>query len=207
MTLSASETQAVKQAPAVDGVLPVFHQRWSPRSFSDREVSNELLAKAFEAARWAASSNNEQPWRFLVGRRGTETYDKIFASLGEFNQKWARTAPILMLSTALGKFSRNGTPNRHALYDLGAATSYMTLEAAALGLATHQMAGFDQDKARELIGIPADTLIGAAIAMGYQDEPTKLGDATLIEREVAARQRKPLSEFVYEAWEKPLKLS
>lgn len=207
MTLSAHETRQLKQAPHVEGVLPAFHDRWSPRSFSAREVSNEMLAKAFEAARWAASSSNEQPWRFLVGRRGTGTHKKIFASLVESNQNWAHLAPILILGTARGNFARGGAPNRFALYDLGAAASYMTLEAASLGLATHQMAGFDQDKARQLLDIPADYLIGSVIAMGYQDEPAKLGDNTLIEREVAPRHRKPLNEFVLAEWEKPLDLA
>ncbi len=205
-TLSAREAHRAKQAPQVPGVLPVFHERWSPRSFSDREVSRESLGKIFEAARWAASSYNEQPWRFLVGRRGSETYDKIFASMGEFNQKWAGTAPVLLLGAASPKFSHNGTPNRFAFYDLGAAASYMTLQAASLGLATHQMAGFDQEKARELLGIPADYLIGSVIALGYQDEPEKLGDKQLIGQETSPRQRKPLVEFVLEAWGKPMDL-
>lgn len=206
MPMSALEVHRAKQAPHVNGVLPVFHERWSPRSFSDREVSRESLAKVFEAARWAASSNNEQPWRFIVGLRGSETYDKIFASLAPFNQKWTRLAPVLILGTALANFTRNNTPNRFALYDLGAAASYMTLEATALGLAAHQMGGFDPDKARELLGIPADCVIGSVIALGYQDEAEKLGEPTLIERELAPRQRKPLGEIVFEAWQKPLPL-
>lgn len=206
MTMSALETHRAKHAPHVSGVLPIFHERWSPRSFSDRAVSRETLAKVFEAARWAASSSNEQPWRFLVGMRGSETYAKIFESLVEFNQKWARTAPVLVLGTALTHFSHKKTPNSFALYDLGAAASYMTLQAASLGLAAHQMAGFDQDKARELAGIPADYLIGSVIALGYQDEPAKLGDQTLIERELAPRDRKPLREIVLSAWGEPLDL-
>jgi nitroreductase len=207
MTLSAHETHQLKHAPYVTGVLPIFHERWSPRSFADREVHNETLAKAFEAARWAASSFNEQPWRFLLGRRSSETYKKIFESLGEFNQNWARTAPILILGVAREFFTHNNTPNRFALYDLGAAASYMTLEAASLGLHTHQMAGFDQDKARQLLAIPADYLIGSVIALGYQDEPSKLADERLIGQETSPRQRKPLSEFVYESWQTPLSLA
>ena len=206
MTKSASETHELKKAPHVNGVLPVFHERWSPRSFANREVSNETLARAFEAARWAASSFNEQPWRFLVGTRSSETYKKIFASLGEFNQKWAGTAPVLILGVALTRFSHNGTPNRFAIYDLGAAASYMTLQAAALGLATHQMAGFDADKARELLGIPAEYATGSVIALGYQDEPRNLGDEGLIQQETAPRNRKPLGEFVFEAWGKAIDL-
>lgn len=205
-SLSARATHEKKKAPSVPGVLPVFHERWSPRSFQDREVSGETLAKVFEAARWAASSNNEQPWRFLAGRRGSETYQKIFESLVGFNQNWARTAPVLVLGVAHATFSRNGAPNRHALYDLGAAASYMTLQAAALGVATHQMAGFEAEKARGLLGIPEDYVIGAVIALGYQDEPAKLADAAMIEREVAPRTRKPLEEIVYDSWEHPMKL-
>jgi nitroreductase len=204
--LSARETHEKKKAPPVPGVLPVFHERWSPRSFQDREVSRATLAKIFEAARWAASSNNEQPWRFLVGTRGSETYRKIFESMVEFNQKWARTAPVLALGIARATFIRGGAKNRHALYDLGAATSYMTLQAAALGVATHQMAGFDPEKAGTLLGIPEEYDIGAVIAIGYQDDPAKLSDPTLIERELAPRARKPLGEIVFDAWDHPMDL-
>jgi len=206
MTLNAREVHALKKAPAVEGVLPLFHVRWSPRSFDDREVSPSSLAKVFEAARWAASSFNEQPWRFLMGFRGDSAYKKIFESLGEYNQKWARTAPVLILGAAKTKFSHNGTDNRNALYDLGAAASYMTLQAAALGLATHQMAGFDAEKAKKLFGIPDEYVMGAAIALGYQGEPAALEDETLIQRESAPRARKPLGEFVFKEWGEPAKL-
>ena len=206
MTLSAGEVHALKKAPKVEGVLPVFHERWSLRSFTEREVSVETLKKVFEAARWAASSNNEQPWRFLMGRRGDSAYKKIFESLAEFNQKWAKTAPVLILGAANTKFSHNGAENRVALYDLGAAASYMTLQAAALGLAAHQMAGFDTEKAKKLFGIPEEYVIGAVIALGYQGEPAALGDETLIERETTARTRKPLSEIVFKEWGKAARI-
>jgi len=206
VTLSASEVHALKKAPAVEGVLPLFHERWSPRSFTDRDVSPALLAKVFEAARWAASSFNEQPWRFLVGRRGDSAYQKIFASLGEFNQKWARSAPVLILGAAKTKFSHNSAENRHALYDLGAAAAVLTLQAAALGLTTHQMAGFDHEAARKAFGIPEEYAIGSVMALGYQGEPAALGDETLIARETAARTRKPLSEIVFKEWGEAAKL-
>lgn len=206
MTKSASEVHELKKAPQVNGVLPIFHERWSPRSFADRAVSRETLAKVFEAARWAASSSNEQPWRFLVGTRSSETYEKIFASLVEGNQRWARTAPVLMLGAAHTRFNRGGAENRFALYDLGAAASYMTLQAAALGVATHQMGGFEADKARELLGIPDEYAIGSVIALGYQDAPEKLADERLIQQETTPRQRNPLPEFVLEAWGKGMEL-
>ncbi len=199
-TLSASEVNKLKKAPAVEGVLPAILERWSPRSFDGREVSAETLKKVFEAARWAASSGNVQPWLYLVGMRGTETYDKIFASLVEGNRKWAHRAPVLILGTARTRFAKDGAENRFALYDLGAASSYLTLGAAALGLAAHQMAGFDQEAARKALGIPAEYAIGSVIALGYQGEPAALGDEDLIQRETATRTRKPLSEMVFKAW-------
>lgn len=206
MTLSAVEVNNLKQAPKVDGVMPVFLHRWSPRSFSDREVSPATLAKLFEAARWTASSFNEQPWRFFLGLRGSTTYQKIFESLGEFNQAWAGSAPVLIVGAAHTRFTHNGAPNRVALYDLGAAASYLTLQAAALGVATHQMAGFDVEKARQSLGIPDDYIMGATIALGYQGEPAALQKEQLLKQETTPRSRKPLNEFVLSSWGEPANL-
>jgi nitroreductase len=207
MTLSATEVNELKKAPPVEGVLPVVQTRWSPRSFADRNVDPADLAKVFEAARWAASSTNEQPWRFLVGARGSEAYSKILDALVPFNQSWAKSAPVLILGVTKTKFSHNGTPNPVALYDLGAAASYLTLQAAALGLATHQMAGFNADTARKSFEIPDEYHIGAVIALGYQGEPAALANPQLVDREVAPRERKPLSEFVFSSWDTPANLS
>jgi nitroreductase len=206
MTLSAIEVNTLKQAPAVEGVLPAVLHRWSPRSFADRDVSAEDLKKVFEAARWTASSYNEQPWRYLVGTRGSETYKKIFSTLIPFNQGWAGTAPVLILGVASTKFSHNGAANGYGLYDLGAASSYLTLQASELGLKTHQMAGFDQAAARKAFEIPEDYVLGSVIALGYQGEPAALGHEQMISMEVAPRERKELSEFVLSAWGEPAKL-
>jgi nitroreductase len=206
MALSAVEVNQLKQAPAVEGVLPAVLARWSARSFADREVSAADLRRVFEAARWAASSFNEQPWRFLVGTRNSSTHKKIFSTLIGFNQGWAAAAPVLILGVASSKFSHNGTDNRHALYDLGAAASYLTLQAAALGLTSHQMAGYDQAAARQVLEIPESYVLGAVIALGYQGEPSALGNEQLIAMETAARERKPLSEFVLSAWGTPAEL-
>jgi nitroreductase len=206
MTLSAIEVSNLKHAPSVQGVLPVIHHRWSPRSFSDREVTPADLAKVFEAARWAASSYNEQPWRFLVGTRNSETYKKIFSSLIGFNQGWANSAPVLILGVASTKFAHNGSPNGFAVYDLGAASSYLTLQAAALGLFTHQMAGYDQNAARQAFGIPEDYALGSVIALGYQGEPAALTNEQMLAQEIAPRNRKPLNEFVLSAWNTPAHL-
>jgi nitroreductase len=207
MTLSASEVNQLKHAPAVEGVLPVIHQRWSPRSFAEREVSAADLAKVFEAARWAPSSNNEQPWRYLVGVRNSDTHSKIAATLAGFNKVWAPNAPVLILGTASSRFSRNGRPNGYALYDLGAATVLITLQAAALGLATHQMGGFDHDAIRQALAIPEDYVLGSVMALGYLGEPAELGDEHLIASEVAPRSRKPVSEIVFSAWGEPAQLA
>ena len=207
MSLSASEVNDLKQAPAVDGVLPALLSRWSPRSFSEQEVSAADLRRVFEAARWAASSSNEQPWRFIVGRRKSLTHQKIFETLVGFNKEWAGAAPVLILGVASAKFSRNGSPNGYALYDLGAAASYLTLQAAALGIRTHQMAGFDHDAARKTFDIPEDFLLGSVIAMGYQGEPAALQNDRLVAQETTPRSRKPLSEFVLSAWGEAADLS
>ena len=119
MTMSAQEINEKKRAPHVNGVMAVFHDRWSPRSFADREVSRETLAKIFEAARWAMSSGNEQPWRWIVGLRGTDTHRKIFEALVPGNQKWAGKAPVLIIGTAAKNLVKSGAPNKFAVHDLG----------------------------------------------------------------------------------------
>jgi nitroreductase len=170
-------------------------------------VSASDLAKVFEAARWAPSSYNEQPWRFIVGVSGSAVHDKIFSSLIGFNQTWAGKAPVLILGVASTSFSHNGSANAYALYDLGAATSLLTVQAAALGLTTHQMAGFDHDAIRKALAIPEAYAIGSVTALGYQGEPAALGNDQLIEMEISPRARKPLAEIVLAAWNEPAKLS
>ena len=206
MTLTAAEVEKLKHAPAVPGVLPVILERWSPRSFAERDVSAENLRILFEAARWAASSYNEQPWRFLVGRRGSGTHQKIFESLGDFNKAWAKTAPVLILGATRTTFSHNNSPNPVALYDLGAAAATICYQATALGLHSHQMAGFDRDVARKLFNIPEDFMTGAVMALGYQGEPSALELDSQREQETKPRTRKPVSEFVFSAWNQPADL-
>jgi len=205
MPASASEVASQKHAPAVDGVLPVFHQRWSARAFSPRQVSKADLHRIFEAARWAPSSNNEQPWRYIVGLRGTPTHEKIAACLLGFNQAWAPKAPVLIVGLAKAKMT-NGSTNHFAFYDLGASTASLVLQAAALGMTTHQMGGIDREKARAQLEIPAEYEIAAAIALGYQDHPETLGNEELVKRELSPRNRKPLSEIALSAWGQPLEI-
>jgi nitroreductase len=207
MTLSALEVNRLKQAPPVEGMLPVVLSRWSPRSFSARDVSTADLRKVFEAARWSASAYNEQPWRFIVGIRNSLTHKKIFSTLIGFNQGWAGAASVLILGVTSIKFAHNGSINYHALYDLGAATATLSLQAASLGLKTHLMAGYDQIAARKVFDIPETYALGAVIALGYQGEPASLGHEQLITLESAPRERKPLSELVLSAWGESADLS
>jgi nitroreductase len=206
MTATVKEMNELKHAPHVEGVLPVMLHRWSPRAFSGREVAADDLKTIFEAVRWAASSFNEQPWRFLVGRRGDETYSKILDSLVPFNQMWAKSAAVLILGVAKTRFSHNGGPNRVALFDLGAASSYVTLQAAALGIHSHQMAGVDEAAARKTFAVPEEYVFGSAIALGYLGDPESLPNDQMKQQETSKRQRKELREFVWDAWENPAKL-
>jgi nitroreductase len=199
------DLEALKHAPASTGVADIILKRWSPRSFADTPIAPEDLTKIFTAAAWAASSYNEQPWRFLVGRKGDPTYTKILDALIEFNQSWAKSAPVLILSVGKKTFTQNGQPNGYALHDTGAASANLTLEATALGLHTHGMAGFDKDKARASFSIPDDFELGAVWALGYLGDPAALPEH-LHQMELAPRTRKSLPEFVFQAWDTPATL-
>jgi nitroreductase len=169
-------------------------------------VSPDDLRTIFEAARWAASSYNEQPWRFLVATKSDPAaYQKILGLLVEFNQRWASTAPVLVITAAKKTFTQQGTPNRHAMHDAGAALAQLMLQATALGLHAHGMAGFDHERARQVLGIPDDYEVGAAVAIGYLDAPEKLLEQYRT-AETSPRQRKPLDQIVFATqWEQPLR--
>jgi nitroreductase len=153
------------------------------------------LRSLFEAARWAPSSSNEQPWAYVVATKDDPgNFAKMLGVLVEFNASWANRAPVLALSVA-HLTQRDGKPNRVALHDVGSASAQLTLEANARGLQVHQMAGFDGAKAREMFAIPADWEPVAAMAIGFPGNPETLPDK-LRERELAPRTRKPLDEFV-----------
>ena len=177
-------------------VHELIQNRWSPRAFSDRPVSPEILRSLFEAARWAPSSNNEQPWAFIVGTKtDLENHDKILSTLVESNQAWAKHAPVLVIAISEMEFARNKAPNRNAFYDTGAAVAHLTAEATWRGLYVHQMAGFDSRKAIETFHISKGWEPIAVFAIGYPGNPNSLPDK-LRERELAPRSRKPISEFV-----------
>lgn len=187
------EKPATTQYPIHD----LLKRRWSPRAFSDRPVEADALRSLLEAARWAPSSYNEQPWSFLAAaKQEPAEYARLLSCLVEGNIQWAQHAPVLMISVARLAFEENGKPNRHAFHDVGQAVGDLTVQATALGLVVHQMAGFHPDKVRELYGVPEQFEPVAGIALGYPGDPRSLPEK-LREREAAPRERKPLTEFVF----------
>ncbi len=185
-------------------VHDLIRERWSPRAFSDKPIPAEALRSLFEAARWTPSSSNEQPWAFLVATKDDHnTHAKLLSTLVEFNQTWAKHAPVLGIAVSELAFAHNGHPNRNAFYDTGAAMAHLTTEATARGLFVHQMAGFDAHKAIDLFSIPSGWEPIAAFTIGYPGDPQSLPE-NLRERELAPRKRKPLAEFVMSgSWGQP----
>ncbi len=172
-------------------------RRWSPRAFSSRKVEADALCRLLEAARWAPSCFNEQPWSFFVASKDQpQQFQQLLDCLVEGNRAWAKNAPVLMLSVAKLQFERNGKPNRHAYHDVGLAMGNLLAEATDLGLAVHQMAGFDVEKARAAFAIPEGQDPVAMIAVGYQGDTDSLPE-DLRGREKAERQRKNLEQFVF----------
>ncbi|BDI29109.1 hypothetical protein CCAX7_11600 [Capsulimonas corticalis] len=182
----------------VPSLLPLLRERWSPRAYQDRAIEPEKLLSILEAARWAPSAANEQPWSFIVGVKAThpEAFHRLFEILLPGNQLWAGNASALILSVAKTLNSKD-QPNKYAFYDVGQAAAFLTVQAAALGLHVHQMAGFDAAKARESLSIPEGYEPVAAIAVGYRGDPNSLPE-NLRERELAARVRRPLTEIAFD---------
>ena len=186
-----------KKASTDYPIHELLAERWSPYGFEDRPVAQADLRSLFEAARWAASSYNEQPWSYLVAARENPVeFARLLSCLVEGNQAWAKAAPVLALGVVSLRFSRNNKENRAAVHDLGLAAGNLLVEATARGLCVHQMIGILPDKAREVYQIPEHSEAWTAIAIGYKGDPARLPDA-LKERDLAPRQRKPLSQFVF----------
>lgn len=187
-----------KTAKTEHEILDVLKQRWSPRAFADKPVEPAKLHALFEAARWAASSFNEQPWRFFVATKDDKAaYDKALSCLAEKNQEWAKTAPVLILTVTKQTFSKNDKPNRVHVHDLGLAMGNLTVQATAMGLYLHQMAGVDLDKVRQRYNVPAGYDPATGVALGYMGNPDDLPDEGLRNMEKSPRDRKPFSEFIF----------
>ncbi len=187
----------VKQAAPDHPIERLLADRWSPYVFSDRDVADGDLRSLFEAARWAASSYNEQPWRYVVATKASAAeFERVLSCLVEGNQVWARSAPVLALGCTSLRFALNGKPNAAALHDLGLASANLTFEATARGLHVHQMIGIVPERARELYRIPEDVQPLTALAIGYAADP-RSGPEKLRDRDLAPRTRRKLGEFVF----------
>jgi nitroreductase len=186
-----------KPAQARFHIHDLLARRWSPRAFNEQPIDAGTLRTLFEAARWAPSSNNEQPWRFIVATKQHQTdWSRLLECLAEGNRRWAFRAPVLVLSVASLYFEDDGRPNRHAFHDTGLATENFVLQATAQGLVAHQMAGFDIEKARVDLRVPAGYEPVAMIAVGYPGDPALLPER-LRERELRPRDRRPMEAWTF----------
>jgi len=185
-----------KEAPSNYNIHPLIKKRWSPRAFSSSPVDNEILLRLFEAARWAPSGSNQQPWRFIVGFRGDDTYERIMDTLVEFNQLWAQHAPVLILSLGRKVMNDKDKINPSYNYDVGQAVSQLSLQATAENLFVHQMGGFDAKQAVQLFNIPAQYKPETVIAIGYPGD-YKILHENLQKLELAERKRFSLDDLVF----------
>jgi nitroreductase len=186
-----------KNAKPDHPILEYFVKRFSPYAFADRAVSRDILCSLFEAARWAASSYNEQPWHYIVASKADSAeFERMVSCLVDGNQPWAKAAPVLAIGCTSQSFARNGSPNRAAEHDLGAASACLAIEATSRGLYVHQMIGILPDRARELYRIPDGFLPLTGLAIGYLGDSNALPEGYK-QRDFSPRQRKPLSAFVF----------
>lgn len=197
----------VKQASPDYPIEEFIADRWSPYGFVDRPVSDADLSSLFEAARWAPSSYNEQPWTYFVAtRREAGEYERLLSCLLPANQAWAKAAPVLAIGVVSLKFAQTHKDNRAAVHDLGLASANLVLEATARGISVHQMIGILPDRARELYHIPEHSEAWTAMAIGYRASADTL-PAALKERDLAPQQRKHLNQFVFTgSWGQPAAL-
>jgi nitroreductase len=185
-----------KKAKTNFPIHPILGNRWSPRTFNGQKIEKEKIQRIFEAARWSPSASNEQPWIFIIGEQGDQTYQKIYDTLVEFNQLWTSTAPFLMIAIGKKTSLKTGKANDWFKYDVGQSLAHLSFQAGYEGLFVHQMGGFDAEKARKSFLIPEDYEALTAIAIGY------LGDFNVLhpklqKLELAERVRKNTDEFVF----------
>ncbi len=177
-------------------IFALLKQRYSPRTFREGRIKKEHLKQLFEAVRWAASSDNEQPWRFIYAERGSGSYEKMISCLSPDNKAWASNAPVLLMS-GYKESTSDGAENFHALHDLGLGMGNLTIQAQYLGIGVHFMAGFDWEKAQTLLKVPQGYHLTCSIALGYYGgDLEKLSD-DLKEKETSERIRMPLEEFAF----------
>lgn len=176
-----------------------IQNRWSPRAFSDKKVTKEMIALLFEAARWAPSSMNEQPWKyFFVHRDNQKAFYEVVEILTGINPVWAQYAQVLIISVVKKNYDHQNRPNKNALHDIGAANVSIAIQAAEMGLQVHQMGGFDKEKAAKYLRLETENFEPVTIiAVGFQSDADQLPD-DLKKRELQPRKRKEIGEFVTE---------
>ncbi len=184
-------------APDNITINPLIAGRRSPRAFSGVTLEDTVMKILFEAARWAPSCSNEQPWRFVYAHKGTPAFDKLLGTAVDFNQQWAKNASVLMLSVAKMKFDRNGQPNAHAWHDVGMAMQNLAIQATELGVIVHQMAGFDPQAAKQAFGIPEGFEPVALTAVGYPGSKDMLPEF-LRKSEDRSRTRRPIGDIAFD---------
>ena len=201
-------SKPAKNASPDHPIQKVLAERWSPYGFVGRSVSAADLGSLFEAARWAASSYNEQPWTYFVAtRKDPGEFKRLLSCLVPANQAWAKAAPVLVLGIVSMRFSQTNKDNRAAVHDLGLASANLVMEATSRGLSVHQMIGILPSRARRLYRIPRHAEAWTAMAIGYKANADELPDG-LRERDLAPRQRKPTGQFVFTgAWGQPASLA
>ncbi len=193
-----------KDAETEFPIHELLRRRWSSRSFAETPVEADKIGSLLEAARWAASSFNAQPWGLVLAtREQPAAHAQLAECLLPFNRQWAARAPVLMLAVVRNHFEHNQQPNPHAEHDLGLALGNLSVQATALELALHMLAGFDRQRAKQVCGIPDTHEPIVMLAIGYRGSPEDLPDG-LRERELAPRRRKPLQDFVFHGkWGQP----
>lgn len=187
-----------KRANTNFAMLKEIAERWSPRVFASHLLTKGEINMLFEAARWAASSRNEQPWAFIIAQKGDEHYNMLFDCLNDWNQKWANTAPLIGIALAKSHFDFNNAPNAHAKFDLGMAMANLAIQANHMNLFVHQMGGFYPEKVLESFDVPNTFEPVVAFAVGYFDETlVQELPAALQSSEKEKRARKPCASFVF----------
>ncbi|MFN0214602.1 MAG: nitroreductase family protein [Saprospiraceae bacterium] len=187
----------IKKAVTRLPVLDLIKNRWSARAFSDQDITDEQLLTLIEAASWAPSSINEQPWRYRYGLRGTVLFGQLWDCLLIGNQPWAKNAAALVLCTSKMTFSKNDKPNRHAMHDTGMANAFLMLQATEMGIYGHIMAGYDPARLRETFNLPEDEEDVCIIALGFLGEPEQL-EEPFRTREITPRSRRAVEDIILE---------
>lgn len=185
-----------KEAKTKFAIHSLLSKRWSPRAFKNQSISREILLSLFEAARWSPSAFNDQPWYFIIGNNNDKTFLGIFETLVEFNQLWAKNAPVLVLSCGR-KNTQKGDPNNSFKYDVGQAVAHLSIQATSHNLYVHQMTGFKPEKATEIFEIPDEFEALSVFAIGYMGDASML-DPRMQKPELAERERKTFDKFIFQ---------